>query len=84
MSEYLVKGFTMDDERLKNPDGRLKADLAIRKSQQEEARLLQQNGSSNYLEVLTAQENLLSAQMSRLQNQYNKVAAMIALYQATM
>lgn len=111
-------------------NGRLKADLAIRKSQQEEARLqfqqallnagvevnnaltqvqtyadkstlldnqvkslertvkstrlLQQNGSSNYLEVLTAQENLLSAQMSRLQNLYNKVAAMIALYQATM
>ena len=111
-------------------NGRLKADLAIKKSQQEEARLqfqqallnagvevnnaltqvqtysdkstsldnqvkslertvkstrlLQQNGSSNYLEVLTAQENLLSAQMSRLQNQYQKVAALIALYQATM
>ncbi len=109
-------------------NGRLKADLAIRKSQQEEARLqfqqsllnagvevnnaltqaqtysdkssllenqvkalertvkstrlLQQNGSSNYLEVLTAQENLLSAQMSQLQNEYNKVAALIALYQA--
>ena len=109
-------------------NGRLKADLAIKKSQQEEARLqfqqallnagievnnaltevqtysdksalldsqvkslertvkstrlLQQNGSSNYLEVLTAQENLLSAQMSRLANEYNKVAAQIALYQA--
>ena len=109
-------------------NGKLKANLAIRKSQQEEARLqfqqsllnagievnnaltqaqtyadksslldnqvkalertvksthlLQQNGSSNYLEVLTAQENLLSAQMSQLQNLYNKVAAQIALYQA--
>ena len=109
-------------------NGRLKADLDIKKSQQEEARLqfqrallnagvevnnaltevqtysdksalldsqvkslertvkstrlLQQNGSSNYLEVLTAQENLLSAQMSRLENEYNKVAAQIALYQA--
>jgi len=109
-------------------NGRLKADLAIKKSQQEEARLqfqqallnagvevnnaltqaqtytnksvllenqvkslertvkstrlLQQNGSSNYLEVLTAQENLLSTQMSRLENEYNKVAAQIALYQA--
>lgn len=109
-------------------NGRLKADLAIKKSQQEEARLqfqqallnagvevnnaltaaqtyndksalldnqakslertvkstrlLQQNGSSNYLEVLTAQENLLSAQMSRLENEYNKVATQIALYQA--
>lgn len=109
-------------------NGRLKAELAIRKSQQEEARLqfqqsllnagvevnnaltgaqtykaksalldnqlkalertvrstrlLQQNGSSNYLEVLTAQENLLSAKMSRLENEYNNVAALIALYQA--
>ncbi len=109
-------------------NGKLKADLAIKKSQQEEARLqfqqallnagievnnaltqvqtysgksslldnqvkalertvksthlLQQNGSSNYLEVLTAQENLLSAQMARLQNQYSKVAAQIALWQA--
>lgn len=109
-------------------NGRLKADLAIKKSQQEEARLqfqqallsagievnnalteaqtcsdksalldnqvkslertvrstrlLQQNGSSNYLEVLTAQENLLSAKMSRLENEYNKVVAQIALYQA--
>ena len=32
-------------------------------------RLLQQNGSSNYLEVLTAQENLMSAHMSRLENE---------------
>lgn len=109
-------------------NGKLKADLAIKKSQQEEARLqfqqtllnagievnnaltqvqtyseksslidnqvtalertvkstrlLQQNGSSNYLEVLTAQESLLSAQTSRWQNIYNKVAALIALYQA--
>ncbi len=109
-------------------NGKLKADLAVKKSQQEEARLqfqqallnagievnnaltqvqtysdksslldnqvkalertvksthlLQQNGSSNYLEVLTAQENLLSAQMARLQNQYSKVAAQIALWQA--
>lgn len=109
-------------------NGNLKADLAIKKSQQQEARLqfrqtllnagvevnnalteaqtyndksillenqvkalertvkatrlLQQNGSSNYLEVLTAQENLLSAKMSRLENEYNKVLAQIALYQA--
>lgn len=109
-------------------NGRLKADLAIKKSLQEETRLqfhqtllnagvevnnaltqaqtysgksallenqekalertvkstrlLQQNGSSNYLEVLTAQENLLSAKMSRLENEYNKVAAQIALYQS--
>ena len=110
-------------------NGRLKAELNIKKSQQEEAslqfrqtllnagieinnaltqiqtytnksallqnqvkalertvnstRLLQQNGSSNYLEVLTAQESLLSAQLSELQNLYNKTVALIVLYQAT-
>ncbi len=111
-------------------NGRLKAELAIRKSQQEEARLqfqqtllnagveannaltqvqtysdktllldnqvkalertvkstrlLQENGSSNYLEVLTAQENLLSAKMAALQNEYLKTASLIALYQAIL
>ncbi len=111
-------------------NGRLKAELTIRKSQQEEAqlqfqqallkagvevnnaltqvqtysdktivlnnqvealertvkstRLLQENGSSNYLEVLTAQENLLSAKMSALQNEYFKTASLIALYQSIL
>lgn len=111
-------------------NGRLKAELAIRKSQQEEAqlqfqqallnagvevnnaltqvqtytskttlldnqvkalertvkstRLLQENGSSNYLEVLTSQENLLSAKMQALQNEYLKTASLIALYQAIL
>lgn len=111
-------------------NGRLKADLKIKQSQQEEARLqfqqallnagvevnnaltqvqtynaksvllenqvkslkrtvkstrlLQENGSSNYLEVLTAQENLLSAQMAALQNDFMKVASIIALYQAIL
>ncbi len=111
-------------------NGRLKADLKIKRSQQEEARLqfqqtllnagievnnaltqvqaydaksvlldnqvkfleravnstrlLQQNGSSNYLEVLTAQENLLSVKMSALQNEFMKTASIIALYQAIL
>lgn len=47
-------------------------------------RLLQENGSSNYLEVLTAQENLLSAQMAALQHDFMKVASIIALYQAIL
>ncbi len=111
-------------------NGRLKAELAIRKSQQEEARLqfqqallkagvevnnaltqvqtysdktvvlnsqvealertvkstrlLQENGSSNYLEVLTSQENLLSAKMAALQNEYFQNASLIALYQSIL
>lgn len=45
-------------------------------------RLLMENGSSDYLEVLTAQENLLSAQLSYLQNRYDEIVSFIALYQA--
>ena len=45
-------------------------------------RLLMENGSSDYLEVLTAQEALLSARLSYLQNRYDEIASFIALYQA--
>jgi hypothetical protein len=30
LKEYMIKGFVMDDERLKNPDGRLIMDHNIR------------------------------------------------------
>lgn len=45
-------------------------------------RLLMENGSSNYLEVLTAQESLLSARLTLLQNRYREIASFISLYQA--
>jgi outer membrane protein TolC len=38
------------------------------------------NGKASYLEVLTAQESLLSAQLSEVQNLYNGTQAVIALY----
>ena len=41
---------------------------------------LMDNGKSNYLEVLTAQESLLSAQLSEAMNMYNGAQAVIALY----
>ena len=43
---------------------------------------LMENGSANYLEVLTAQENKLAAQLSLLTNKYNEISAYITLYQA--
>jgi outer membrane protein TolC len=45
-------------------------------------RLLMDYGSSTYLEVLTAQEELLSAQLTQITNQYDEINAVIALYQA--
>ena len=41
---------------------------------------LMDNGKASYLEVLTAQEGLLSAQISEATNLYNGARAIIALY----
>jgi NodT family efflux transporter outer membrane factor (OMF) lipoprotein len=43
---------------------------------------LMQHGSTTYLEVLTAQETLLSAQLSQVENQYEAIEALINLYTA--
>lgn len=44
--------------------------------------LLYSTGSTNYLEVLTAQQNLLGAQMNRLNTEFARARAVINLYQA--
>ena len=41
---------------------------------------LMNNGKASYLEVLTAQESLLSAQLNEAENMYNGAAALIGLY----
>ena len=38
------------------------------------------NGKASYIEVLTAQENLLSAQLNEAMNMYKGTQAVIALY----
>ena len=43
---------------------------------------LMNNGSNTYLEVLTAQESLLSAQLTQVQNRYEMIQALINLYTA--
>lgn len=44
--------------------------------------LLYSTGTTNYLEVLTAQQSLLSAQISRITTELNRAQAVISLYQA--
>ena len=41
---------------------------------------LMDNGKANYIEVLTAQESLVTAQLSEAANMYNGAQAVIALY----
>lgn len=43
---------------------------------------LMQHGSTTYLEVLTAQESLLSAQLTQVENQFEAIQALINLYTA--
>jgi NodT family efflux transporter outer membrane factor (OMF) lipoprotein len=44
--------------------------------------LFRHSNTTSYLETLTAQQSLLSAQMQVINDNYNKVQAVIALYQA--
>jgi outer membrane protein TolC len=44
--------------------------------------LFQHSNTTSYLETLTAQQSLLSAQLQLINDNYNKVQAAITLYQA--
>lgn len=48
----------------------------------ESTSLLMQHGSTNYLEVLTAQQTLLNAQLTQVANRFNEIQGVINLYQA--
>ena len=45
-------------------------------------RLLMQHGSTNYLEVLTAQQSLLEAQLTQTANRFEEIQGVITLYRA--
>ena len=44
--------------------------------------LLMKHGNANYLEVLTAQKNLLQAELSEISDKFDEIQAVINLYQA--
>lgn len=52
-------------------------ETAVRSTQ-----LLMQHGTSTYLEVLTAQQSLLSAQLTQVADRFNEIQGIINLYQA--
>ncbi len=45
-------------------------------------RLLMKHGSANYLEVLTAQQNLLQAELMQASDQYDEIQGVISLFHA--
>lgn len=48
----------------------------------ESTELLMQHGSTTYLEVLTAQQSLLAAQLSQIGDQFDEIQGVVNLYQA--
>ena len=44
--------------------------------------LLMQHGTTTYLEVLTAQQGLLNAQLTQVANRFTEIQGVINLYQA--
>lgn len=48
----------------------------------ESTELLMQHGSTTYLEVLTAQQSLLSAQLSQIADRFDEIQGVVNLYQA--
>lgn len=48
----------------------------------ESTSLLMQHGNTTYLEVLTAQQTLLSAQLNQVANRFAEIQGVINLYQA--
>jgi multidrug efflux system outer membrane protein len=63
----------------------IEAEGALTNAQQkrfELANLRYRQGEDSYLNVLSAQQDLYSAQQGRLEAQYNKLASQISLYQA--
>lgn len=66
---------------------RAKADLRVRQISAleravESTELLMQHGSTTYLEVLTAQQSLLSAQLSQIADRFDEIQGTVNLYQA--
>lgn len=66
---------------------RAKTDLRIKQIEAmeravESTELLMQHSSTTYLEVLTAQQSLLSAQLSQIADQFDEIQGVVNLYQA--
>ncbi|MEG2613185.1 MAG: TolC family protein, partial [Alistipes sp.] len=48
----------------------------------ESTQLLMRHGTSTYLEVLTAQQSLLAAQLSQISDRFSEIQGVINLYHA--
>ena len=54
----------------------------LRQNVEDTRKLMEQSANTTYLEVITAQSNLLNAEISEVTDQFNKMQAVVSLYQA--
>jgi len=77
VNDALIQWQTAQD-RIKIGDKQIETlQEAVRKTE-----LLMKHSSTNYLEVLTAQQSLLAAQQTQAQNYFDKIQGVINLYHA--
>ena len=56
--------------------------VVLKKNVEDTKRLMESSSNTTYLEVITAQSNLLNAEISEVTDQFNKMQAVVNLYQA--
>lgn len=69
-----------DCQAVQDKDALYKRQVAVLKDAYEGTHELMESGKASYIEVLTAQESLLSAQLSEAENMYDGAKALIGLY----
>ena len=83
----LNAGAEVNNALTQSQSARAKSDLRIRQIEAleravEATELLMQHGTTTYLEVLTAQQSLLSAQLSQIADRFDEIQGVVNLYQA--
>lgn len=83
----LNAGAEVNNALVQCQSARAKTDLRIAQIEAleravEATELLMQHGTTTYLEVLTAQQSLLSAQLSQITDQFDEIQGIVNLYQA--
>ena len=83
----LNAGAEVNNALMQCQSARAKTDLRIGQIEAleravESTELLMQHGTTTYLEVLTAQQSLLSAQLSQIADQFDEIQGVVNLYQA--
>ncbi len=83
----LNAGAEVNDALMQFQTARNKTDVRVRQiealeSAVESTQLLMRHGDATYLEVLTAQQNLLSAQLKQISDRFEGIQGIVNLYQA--